>query len=394
MILVKRDGKRVYVDDNLKELGNAPVEVKPLRHPEPLLLRSVDQAKQCQSLGIMLDKTDCGAEVYSCSKHGTCSLQKRACGTAMAFCLQCTNYQTKQIGSNRLLKASSTASKIIRIDETNFLPEYFGKRLNGSLMPYQAGYLFAWRNDWGNASIWAVKLDKEMKPIGMAKRLGLNHRYAMSGREDPRVFMHKGKPHVWFTGWMGMRTAEWCKANVLFARLSDDLETEDIFFPDIPNRHSWEKNHAYFEYNNYTHCVYSISPHVVHQVYCNRVVKTYKTDSKINWRYGHMRGGASPVLHQGNYWHFFHGMSEVNGSRLYSIGIAVFEGKPPFKIIKVTHEPLDVAVPDNSGFGCIFPCGAFHEGKHWVISCGVQDKWIEFRYYSDQQVDAVLDTLV
>lgn len=363
------------------------------RQPLPVLLRGTDQAQQCMHLGIMIDKTECGQEAYICKKHGTCTMQRRACGGTMAFCLQCKEFQLKSISSNDLHRKNTTASKIIRIDENNMLPEYHGKRLNGSLMPYRGGYLFAWRNDWGNACIWAVNLTRDMKPIGIGKRLALNHRYAMSGREDPRLFMHKGKPHIWFTGWMGMRTTEWMQANILFARINDDLNTEDIFFPAIPQRDRYEKNHAYFDWNNYTFCVYSISPHVVHQVYCNKVIKTYKTENKINWRYGYLRGGASPVLHKGEYWHFFHGMSEIDGKRLYSIGVAVFEARPPFRITKVTHEPLDVAVPDAAGFGCIFPCGAFHENGHWVVSCGVQDRWIELRYYSDQQLDAVLEPL-
>lgn len=363
------------------------------RHPLPVLLRGVDQARHCAHLGKMLDKSTCGQEVYVCSKHGTCTLQKRACGEGMAFCLDCKNFQVSSVIDSNLFREATTASRIIRIDENKLLPQYMGKRLNSSLMPFENGYLYAWRNDWGNACIWAVKLDRNLQPIGNGKRLGLNHRYAMSGREDPRLFMHKGKPHIWFTGWMGMRSTEWQKANILFARLNSQLNVEDIFFPDIPNRDSYEKNHAYFDFQDKTFCVYSISPHIVHQVYCNKVIKTYTTENSIKWRYGHLRGGASPVLHQGEYWHFFHGMSEVNGKRLYSIGVAVFEARPPFRIIKVTHEPLDVAVPDSAGFGCIFPCGAFHEDNHWVISCGVQDRWSELRYYSDQQIDAVLESL-
>lgn len=365
-------------------LGLPQEEVKPF-------LRSLPIAKECShNLGVIgTAKAGCGeCTTYGCGVKGSVRLSE---------CVYCASY----LGKAHEDPAPNTGISWtpIRFDETTLAPGTGGQRLNGSILPTPDGYLFAYRQDWGYANIRVVRLNRGFDPVGDPVQLDLDYPAATEiGKEDPRLFWHKGKPHVWYIGWNGNRSKHWHKANVLFARLNPEtLAVEDKFFPQIPGRTSWEKNHAYFDHNGELHCVYDTSPtHKVFRVECNQVLETYETPTAVNWRYGFIRGGASPVLHDGEYYHFFHGMIERGEEkrRLYTVGVACFEAKPPFRVTRITHEPLEIA-PDNPGgsIEVLFPGGAAFVDGRWVVSCGMHDTHTEVRFYSERMVEDSLASI-
>jgi len=84
-------------------------------------------------------------------------------------------------------------------------------------------------------------------------------------------------------------------------------------------------------------------------------------------------------------------MKEVSGERRYSLGLAVFEAKPPFRIVRMTPEPFDGGNFQPGGFkDIIFPCGAVLVGNQWVLSCGIQDQHSELRFYDFAEVEGTL----
>lgn len=358
----------------------------------PKALRSLQQVKQCRFLGPVLGpvKPGCGicGDRYFCGKLGE---------TTLGFCkTQCRVYESKGSVKAKELAAPSVrySRKAVKITVESLYPETGGVRLNPSIIADGNGYLFAYRNAWRGAAISVVRLSAEFKPVGPPVYLGLNHYQATSGKEDPRLFRFRNKIHVSFTGWLGVDTVRWNQANMLYARLSPGLDVEQIYFPDVPGREAWEKNHIYFEHDGRLFFIYSISPHKVMEVKGEEVVAVHETPTETEWTAGFLRGGCSPVLHRGHYYHFFHGTAERDtGGRLYTLGLAVFEAKPPFRIVKITHTPLDAGDPEtNPGItsDVIFPGGAVRHQNQWCIAMGVHDAWSELRFYSDQYVESML----
>lgn len=103
-----------------------------------------------------------------------------------------------------------------------------------------------------------------------------------------------------------------------------------------------------------------------------------KWDASV-WQYGHIRGGTPPVLVNGEYWTFFHSSTDIPiYRRQYHMGAMAFESKPPFRVTKITLEPL----LSGSRFDrlgplkplCCFPCGSILQNNgEWLISFGVND---------------------
>lgn len=110
-----------------------------------------------------------------------------------------------------------------------------------------------------------------------------------------------------------------------------------------------------------------------------------------------MRGGASPVLHNGMFYHWFHGSTvQDNGRRLYNCGVVCFAANPPFEILRYTPEPIDVADPSvepkAEKSDVIFPCGAVVYGDCWAVSMGINDSFSEIRFYPLEDVEKRLVT--
>lgn len=347
------------------------------------LLRSLALAKECRhNAGAIGTKPCCGGcTYYRCTIKGE---------TRLPDCQNCEQWEGKlqQIAYSPKIAIRSP----IRFDQHNLAPHHGGARLNPSIIEYKNGYLFAWRNSWARSVTCAIQMDKQFQPFGKVYRINAYHPDAMTCQEDARLFWHQGNLHMWFTGYRKHRGKR--IANTLVAKLDNEtLRPTYIFHPRIPKRDYWVKNTAFFDHEGELYSIYSIVPHRVHKVYCETVQQTWETPTRTSWKYGHLRGGASPVLHKGQYYHFFHGMMERGGGRLYTIGVAVYEAKPPFRITGITHEPIDIADPKTNpkpGVDVVFPCGAMFVDGQWCVSMGVHDKWSELRFYSENQIEAAL----
>lgn len=250
-------------------------------------------------------------------------------------------------------------------------------------------YLYAFRNGWSGSNIFIAELDENFRPTERWAKLELGKRGARVGREDVRLFRLNGKLHCSYTGYTGRKT------NVLFARINETtLRVEDVFFPQIPGRQGWEKNHAYFDYKGTAHAVYSVNPHKILRIEGDRAEWAHETPFTGQWSGGYMRGGASPVLHNGEWYHFFHGGWDRPGGRVYNIGVYTFSPQPPFKILRYSPYPIDVAdpktKPPDQYCPVVFPGGAVRRGNGWAVAMGVHDRWGEIRFYSDELVEGAL----
>ena len=246
-------------------------------------------------------------------------------------------------------------------------------------------YLYAFRNGWSGSNIYIAELDDQFKPTERWAKLELGKKGAAVGREDPRLFRLNGKLHCMYTGYSGKVT------NVLFARINEEtLKVEDVFFPQIPGRRSWEKNICMFDYQGVAHGIYSINPHKILRIEGHKAEWAYETPFKGTWSGGVMRGGACPVMHNGEWYHFFHGAYDIGGRRRYCTGVYCFRAEPPFDILRYTPEPIDEADLErkhDNWSDVLFIGGALFKDGRWVTSAGIHDRHSEIRFYSQADIE-------
>ena len=120
-----------------------------------------------------------------------------------------------------------------------------------------------------------------------------------------------------------------------------------------------------------------------------------------------MRGGASPVLHNGEYYHFFHGAYDsVKGRRRYCTGVYTFRSEPPFDVLRFTPHPIDQADLErhhdrseehtferqhDNGCDVLFIGGSLYRDGMWITANGVHDRWAEIRFYDGELVESQLE---
>lgn len=195
-------------------------------------------------------------------------------------------------------------------------------------------------------------------------------------------------------------------------RVSADLQTAEagapLNHPD-PSRH--EKNWAPFiSRENHACFVYSINPHVV-----TWLDKSEHRNSTLPlaWPFGEPRGGTPPVLVGGEFITFFHSsLPWRKPKRRYYMGAYAFESRPPFRITRMTVEPLLVGSEEDprvlGGPLVVFPNGAVLsgpdsypsdrmslnsrqvDGRAWTLSLGVNDEQCAWLRIPHSDIDRAL----
>lgn len=142
------------------------------------------------------------------------------------------------------------------------------------------------------------------------------------------------------------------------------------------------KNLLPFFHEGRLHVVHWGSPHIIYEVdEKGKVVQDFNSPNTMQsmWKYGEVRGGTPPVLHDGLYWTFFHSSIPWMGDRRqFHAGLYAFEPTPPFKVVKMTTEPLLSGSRFDLWFSgkplVCFPVGALLEKNgDWLVTYGVND---------------------
>ena len=285
----------------------------------------------------------------------------------------------------------------IRFDATSLCPTIPGSvRFNASLIESGSGYLLCFRNSWKDSRVYAARLDKDLQPTGEYRRIEFPRGAISKGHEDPRWFRVGGRLGISVVLFSGRST------HVCYGFVNEaSLELEEFYWPQNTDFRLREKNWGHFEYHGELYAVYSIAPHrILHipQVPFGEdpVAKfVHQTPFVGKWSGGFLRGGASPLLHNGEMYSFFHGsVVQGNGRRLYNCGVYTFAPRPPFEILRYTPHPIAVADPDAipkaPHVDCIFPAGAVYRDGVWLVSYGVNDIWIEIRSYEAEEIERKL----
>lgn len=268
----------------------------------------------------------------------------------------------------------------IRFDEHNLWPGVRGKRFNPSLLRWGQGYLFCARNGWAGSDIYLGRLDKDFNPVGTPWKLELFHgREANYGREDPRLFVFRGRVHVAYVGVVGGHSI--LHTSMLYARLNADLRVEQVYYPQLKNRRAWEKNWAFFEHSGNLYAVYTIVPHVILRLDGENCERVHESPSFAPWQGGELRGGASPVRVGDEYWHFCHDRIEDRGHRIYRTALVTFNAEPPFALRRWIPDPILHADrgsrPPDQYASVVWTAGAVRAGDDWILANGVHDRTSE-----------------
>ncbi len=245
----------------------------------------------------------------------------------------------------------------------------------------------------GQGTLWAVRVDNEMRPIGLPIPL-------LGGGTDPRAININGRILVFFAiVERDPGTQSPSGSFVAFAEYAvhdGQWESKGIF--SLPKRpisntlsaeaeSEWEKNWIPFAIDD-THVglIYSHEPWDVIKLQVERgqpprLLEVHRCPGII-WDDGTIRGGTAPVPYDDDHLiTFFHSAQVIGSRRLYSVGACVFMAKPPYAPVLQTSYPLLIA-PYRQGahrFGwrfagsVIFPMGAERTPDGYRLLCGIDD---------------------
>lgn len=337
-------------------------------------MKTVKHSLPCIALGPVVEKATC---VCRRNDSRTC-LKGLGVVSQNGRCETCVEYEAGE---------SETDPDILRLPSEALAGRPGAIRFNGGTIRYNGKLHLAYRTGWAGAQCHVSVLRDDWTVERSVTLSRLRHRFANYGREDPRLFIHRGQLHV---SYVGVEHGPGIfRTNILYASLRDDLRVDKVYAPVAPDRtnpNRWEKNWSFFSQDDQLYTIYSIRPHIVYRLAGDKVVERIETHNAHPWSGGYLRGGASPVWHEGKWWHWFHGGHDLAGgwpTRRYNVGVYTFNRD--FTVTGMTPHPVytadDTTRPEGQYCSCVFPCGALHEGGRWVVSAGIHDRWIERHTY-------------
>lgn len=302
----------------------------------------------------------------------------------------------KESTANATKKALDIAvmpNSTIRLDDRQL---GFKHAFNCSVVEWRGERIIAVRKDWNGSAVSICRIvdGHRLEPV---KLLEIPQtRWNARGCEDPRLFVHQG---VLYCSYIGARlegkvvTAVQC-----LVKLDAEFGVVENRTLDVEGgRQFCEKNWSFFSYRDDILCVYQSAPHVIMKLDGDVIRPVVKHEWNHGYPAGMLRGGAPPVLHNGEYYHWFHGMMlNSSNARVYSIGLYTFEAGGSFRPKRVIRNPLllpnDRERPAPGHAAAVFPCGAVfdHNRGQWCVSYGYFDHWCYLGYWSGFEIESAL----
>lgn len=323
-------------------------------------------------------------KTFACGKHGCCSIEK---DVGAKVCNKCVDRQAFYLHQAHDWHDLGAA---VPLDNRKF---------NSSLIRYQGGLVLATRlhsqNGWSPGKLCLSRLTDDFRRASENKVLAIDSPLAAMGAEDPRLWVHRERLHMSFSG--VQHTPSGPVVQVLYARLSDDLQIEELFYPHYEQRQPWEKNWGFFSHGDELLAVYQIAGHKILRIEGNTAKLAYESPT-AGWpaTIGEPRGGAAPVR-RGNEWYsFFHDIQESGKERReYNLCLYTFEDQPPFRVNRIARVPLFMPDkrhrPNDGTPDVVFPGGAFLEDNLWHVAAGYYDQWSWLLRFDVNHVETLLD---
>lgn len=334
------------------------------------------------------DCSSCGGNVrvktFACAKFGGCSIEK---DVGLKVCGDCHEKQPLELHAARKWRDIGSAFPMNK------------RKFNSSVIRYRDRLVMASRicewQGWSAGRLAVGYLSEDFRSAKEVHYLNTVHERSMFGAEDPRLFIHQDRLHIAFSGVMASEAGP--VVSQLYARLTESLEIEEVFYPELRGRQPWEKNWGFFSHGDELLAVYKIGGHIVLRIDGNRAEVAYQSPApKFPAGIGEQRGGASPVK-RGNEWYsFFHDVQD-HERREYNLCWYTFEDKPPFRINRIGKAPLFSATkkhrPNEFTPDVFFPCGAYLDTANWCwqVSGGYYDQWSMMLSFDVNQLETLAD---
>lgn len=252
--------------------------------------------------------------------------------------------------------------------------------------------------------IGLILLDKKWQPIGKAQILQLRSPYSTipCRAEDSRLLYVGEQLYIVYSDHSGPMLSKG-GFRMVIAEVHHNAKRgfylknmhRIVHYPGA-NPTLREKNWVPFAHENNLMLAYQLSPHTLFQYHPSLGICTAAPSSpeQISWDWGILRGGTPALmLDSEEYLSIFHSVKKMetkqsNGKMInhYFMGAYTFEAKPPFRITKMSQEPI---IGNNFYQGksykpywfptqCVFPCGMIIDEETIWISYGRQDHelWI------------------
>lgn len=242
---------------------------------------------------------------------------------------------------------------------------------NPGLAELGENYVLAYRTD--ELTIALAILDKKFKPLEY-------HPINTTNCCDPRLVWHQDQLIVSFS-----RFEKNCHKESIFGQVV--MEGKEFVdrnpFRISPEELDRQKNWMPFTHGGNLYFISHVSPHTIYRWTGEKAVKMYETRWGHPWFYKNLqlRGNTNAVqLPDGNYLATFHTAKQLGQVTYYDNGAYVFEGKPPFKVLKCanrTYLPAEAASEKHFRKGgilqCNFPVGMVRKKTKLFISYGDND---------------------
>jgi predicted GH43/DUF377 family glycosyl hydrolase len=218
-----------------------------------------------------------------------------------------------------------------------------------------------------------------------------HYKFKVTNCADPRLLWVENNTKLLMT--YSSTTEGEIKKECIRGMVIMDLNISDNFIETEPFRISPEENERHknwmpFIYEDSIFLISSVIPHKIYEL--NLKNKNCELKYENNWFCpwpikGNLRGNTNAVkLNNGNYLSTFHTSTWIDNKCYYDNGIYIFEGKPPFKVLKCsnkTYLPAEDAVEPYFRKAhiilCPFPVGMVAKEEKIIISYGDNDSCVK-----------------
>lgn len=267
-------------------------------------------------------------------------------------------------------------------------------RFNPSLIRFADRWLIAYRIGRTQSRLALAELDDEFQWRSESLLQLPSLPESRDGQEDPGLFRFRDELWLSYTG------HERPLNTMLLAKITPEGDVLEHLAPELVNRQPREKNWVFFDSEGELHAVYHGAPHRVLRVTGSNAEllphqsRHFVLPTAFPWPYGDVRGGAPPVLVNGEWYHFFHTQVQQEPAKhLYCLSLYAFSAAPPFGITRLVRAPLYAPVgvcPDTKTPYVVFPAGAVLDDDRWLISVGEWDASCRVLEFARSEVESRL----
>lgn len=274
----------------------------------------------------------------------------------------------------------------------------FPGAFNASIIRWQGSLLlcFRVRNEKlvSTFDIGFVQLDEDFNPVGTPSILKIidENPACRIQRQDPRLIICDNKLYILYSNFIKIGNILTRRMFIAPVRVKDhnfSITKPTCLHPFDGCGPRWEKNWVPFVYRDNIFLAYSLLPHRIFRPFLRtgECVTYTTTRSKIEWKWGDLRGGTPAIKDGDHYIAFFHSSvviptvhSQGKPMTHYVMGAYTFAAQPPFEITSVSPYPIVdhtfYTGPSHQTWKplrVVFPMGILVEKDYVYVTYGRQD---------------------